>query len=537
MSSVQRFCIRVLGAIALLASCLAGVGAQQAETPELYGYGVNAKNEPTYFRVRVPSATVTDIGPHGFPFPLGTAYDSLHDRYYWIELDVRGVGTLWVSQGLRGRPKALGSSGQFPGASVMLAYDPINGLLYAFAADPEDAANVFSSMDPATGQGTTIGEYAGPPAQVSCDVYSGYVYVSAAGEWLSVYELPQGFGPYDPWWNNVPPTASCTPFFADLHRGLLWTLDAGDPAQGRAARLLAYASGSTGYAGRLTYEVPLTVIDGVDPSRIEGLFGAPSETGDLYGYGTDEKGKFTYFRFNLVEAEATDIGADAFPFPHDAAYDPVHDVRYSLGSAEGSPDSSDTLYVTYGRSGRTVAVGALSEPITGPSAPVLAYQASTGWSYATSLNLYGPQSLFTIDPAGLAVTSLGPESAYAVACLLWNPVTADLYGLTTVPDSDTVSLVKLGTETGQAGTFIMNLEYGWTFGGGVFGASGRYLYVVGYYALWADFGDPAHLFVYDLEAPLEHTFSTPVMRAPLPPLTSGQAGTPAIGTLFFAPPP
>jgi hypothetical protein len=535
VSSVRSFCIRVLAAIALSASCLAGAGAQQAETPELYGFGNNAKGEPTYFRVRLPSVAVVDIGPDGFPFPAGTAYDSLHDRYYWIELDARGAGTLWVSQGLHGRPTALGSSGPFLGASVVLAYNQVNGLLYALAAAPERATSVLFSIDPATGQRTTVSEYAGSPTQISCDNYSGCVYLSAAGEQLLVYQPPQASLAY---WESAPPIASSTPLFTDLHAAVLWTLDAGDPTQGRAAQLLGYGYGNVPYAGRLTYQVPLTLLEGVDPSRIERLFGAPSETGNLYGYGTDEKGGFTYFRFSVVQAEATDIGADAFPFPLDAAYDPVHNVRYSIGLTEGPSYTTNTLYATDGRSGRTTPVGTLSETVEAYLGASLAYQASNGWLYVTTLSTQTPQSLFKIDPASLVVTSLGPDTANQVASLLCNPSTGDLYGITVDTSGIAMWLRSLATETGQLPGPGIGFQPEWSLMGPVFDPSGRYFCVVGYQTSWIGFSEPAHLLVFDLEAPLDK-FGTglPVLLAPLPPLTYyGFIGSPSIDTLFFAPP-
>jgi hypothetical protein len=541
VSTLRSFWIRTVGAAALLATCLSNASAQQAEAPQLYGYGSNAKGEPTYFRVRLPSVAVIDIGPDGFPFPTGTAYDSLHDRYYWIELNAQGAGTLWVSQGLHGRPTALGSSGQFLGASVVLAYNQVNGLLYALAAAPERATSALFSIDPATGQRTTVSEYAGSPAQISCDNYSGCVYLSAAGEQLLVYQPPQAMGAF---WNDAPPIASSTPLFADLHTAILWTLDAGDPAQGRAPQLLGYGSGNKFYAGLLTYQVPLTLLEGADPSRIEGLFGAPSETGDLYGYGTDEKGKFTYFRFSLVQAEAADIGAEAFPFPLDAAYDPVHNVRYSINVAPGAsrdPQGQwlyNTLYRTDGRTGETAEMGTLPQDI-GPNVPAVAYQASTGLLYAASWNWGDLEYLNRVDPGSLTVTPLeqsGGGDASGVRAFCWNPPSGILFGLRLEDDFSADSLYPLDLETGQRSGTGLIFDSQWIFCTPTFEATGRYLYVVGYQTNEVGSGEPPHLLVFDLlePPPVPPDVNEPVLVAPL--LGLNFISNPSIGTLFFAPP-
>ena len=537
MFSVTVICRRLLYTTALLALLASSAAAQQTEPDQLYGSGVDAKGNPTYFRVRLPSVAIVDIGPNGFPFPLGTAYDTLHDRYYWIELDAQGEGTLWVSQGVHGRPTAVGATGQFVSMGVMLAYNPVNSILYGLAAGPERATSVLFAIDPATAHTVPVAEYAGYPTQVSCDHYNGCVYCSAAGQQLLVYAPPGSGG--SAYWAYAP--ADRLQYAAPGGPARLHPLDrrcgrSGSEQAGAPARLRLRQSGVCG-------PVDLPGADhGYQQRRSlsdRGTIRAPSETGDLYGYGTDERGNFTHFRFSLQQAEAEDIGADAFPFPLDAAYDPVHDVRYSANTTAESGQWTTTLYAADGHTGRTTTLGTLSQSMGWPG-PALAYQPSSGFLYAASWKPASPEPLWKINPATLDVAMVGQDAADSVGPLCWNPQTGALYGVTVDSDGVDMGLVPLDTQTGQrpgVGPGVgIGFEYQWAFFSPVFDPSGRYLYVVGYQNGVVGFEEPPHLLVFDLESPPgPGGTAEPVVLAPLSALSD--VGSPAIGDLFFAPAP
>jgi hypothetical protein len=344
---------------------------------------------------------------------------------------------------------------------------------------------------------------------------------------IPLFGVPEG-------WTYVPGTAN-------LAGTWFYTVGYDATAQGRMPRLFGFYirdqfGNLLNYSGVLGLEMPLAFAEG--PAILEGLFTAPSETGDLYGYGTNAKRQFTYFRFTLEEAEAADIGGKAFPFPLDAAYDPVHDVRYSVGEAPGSswPAPINTLYVSDGRTGQTAEMGTLSESVAFFPDPALAYQASTGLLYAASWNTNIGEPLLRIDLTSLGVTDVGQLAAQDIPSLCWNPQTGGLYGPDTDPDFPVFSLMRLDTETGLPPKIVLAFDQLWAWGEPVFDATGRYLYVAGYQ--YEAFGtQPPHLLVYDLEStPDSHGYVEPIVSAPLPNLTAYYPG-PSINSLFFSTPP
>ena len=341
------------------------------------------------------------------------------------------------------------------------------------------------------------------------------------GPLMSPISLPEG-------WTFGKTTADETGTF-------MYAVGYDSTGQGRPPRLFGYyIQPYFVYSGQLGLSLPLEFAEG--PASVEGLFVAPSETGDLYGYGTTAKGQFTYFRFTLEQAEAEDIGAEAFPFPLDSAYDPAHDIRYSVGPPPGSPAHPpfNTLYVTDGHTGQTANLGTLSQGL-GVAIPALAYQPSSGFLYSASWDSEGFEPLMRINPATLEVTEVGQSGAPSVGALCWNPKTGALYGVEVDSDGPAIELGVINTQAGQYPTLVMEFDYQWDFCSPSFDAGGRYLYVVGYQNGEVGSERPPHLLIFDLEAPLgPYNTGEPVILAPL--LSPGEANRPSISDLFFAPP-
>ena len=249
----------------------------------------------------------------------------------------------------------------------------------------------------------------------------------------------------------------------------------------------------------------------------------------LFGYTPyylSEDGTYgpMYYVINSPLGTVRKLGPDTFPFPIDAAYDPVHKVRYSLDGGFGT--QAGYLWRT-DLSGASTFIG--NTGIGGSAyVPLAAYQPSTGRLYA----LYagnGLCQLYVIDPA-TAHSDLVAQPALAqdVFSLCWDTHQSKIYGLAQGFAYDAVWIDPPSGDSSLLG--IPNILAGGVQNGIGLAVDGAdHLYAISYPI---DNPEPPKLIVWPA-ASASTSAATDYVATPLHGDISGAAGPLQI---FFAPP-
>jgi hypothetical protein len=222
----------------------------------------------------------------------------------------------------------------------------------------------------------------------------------------------------------------------------------------------------------------------------------PSSLPVLYGASTDVNGNWVYYAIYPASGTVRQLGPTAFVVPQDAAYDPVHNVRYST---TWNGETSPQLWVTDGESGITSLLGTLDLPYALPLD--LAYDLTTRMLFLSSDATTGPNNLFRIEPATLQVTLVGSSGLGSIGRFGWDRSQEVLYA------SSTLTVLTVDTNSGQANLFA-SVDQSVHLTTPAVDALGQNLYVIGYPADSSS-RTPPYLFVYSI-AEGRHLVSIPL---------------------------